>query len=187
MWGRIRASPPSSDPLLHTHPCPGSGRLRIGNVDTSPRAIFWPMQTERQGSVAGRAGRKLPLGHGDRWCMHLRHSYHVLLACADVLPASSHTRGYGVFNLVCTMHAATGVSDKSDSGLRCWLATTSESILQVLLHWGASFLRQSWVVSTLPARTELTTSRANLEDPRAVAGCHAKAPYGLDLAAEGSS
>ena len=44
-------------------------------------------------------------------------------------------------------------------------------------------------VSTLPAGTgtELTTSRANLEDPRAVAGCHAKAPYGLDLAAEGSS
>ena len=90
-----------------------------------------PMQTERQGSVAGRAGRKLPLGHGDRWCMHLRHSYHVLLACADVLPASSHTRGYGVFNLVCTMHAATDISDESDSGLRCWLATTSESILQV--------------------------------------------------------
>lgn len=52
------------------------------------------MQTERQGSVAGTAGGKLPLGHGDRWCMHLRHSYHVLLACADVLPASSHTRGY---------------------------------------------------------------------------------------------
>ena len=31
------------------------------------------------------------------------------------------------------------------------------------------------------------TTRANLEDPRAVAGCHAKAPCGPDLAADGSS
>jgi len=49
-------------------------------------------------------------------------------------------------------------------------------------------LRQSWVVSTLPAGTELDDVTGEwLEDPRAVAGCHAKAPYGLDLAAEGSS
>ena len=43
-------------------------------------------------------------------------------------------------------------------------------------------------VSTLPAGTELDDVTGEwLEDPRAVAGCHAKAPYGLDLAAEGSS
>jgi len=61
-----------------------------------------------------------------------------------------------------------------------------KAFFKFLLHWGA-LLRQSWVVSTLPAGTEHDVTGEWLEDPRAVAGCHAKAPYGLDLAAEGSS
>ena len=59
-----------------------------------------------------------------------------------------------------------------------------KAFFKFLLH-GEFLLASILGVSTLPAGTELTTSRAN--GWRTVTGCHAKAPYGLDLAAEGSS
>jgi len=120
-----------------------------------------PMQTERQGSVAGRAGRKLPLGHGDRWCMHLRHSYHVLLACADVLQLR-HTRGgteSSTSFAQCTRRRAyrTRVTVDCAAGSQ----RLRKAFFKFLLH-GERFLLASILgVSTLPAGTELTTSRAN--------------------------
>ncbi len=62
-----------------------------------------------------------------------------------------------------------------------------KAFFKFLLH-GEFLLASILGVSTLPAGTELDDVTGEwLEDPRAVAGCHAKAPYGLDLAAEGSS